>query len=647
MKLRILLSVSFAVVSIHSAAQDVVAPNSNLVLSGIPEISTDLARDVGRYSNYRSASFSGWLPGDDGILISTRFGNASQIHRVAAPGATREQLTFFKEPVRGASVRPERGDSFVFVRDTGGDEFYQIYLFDMSTGDTTLLSDGKKRNSSPLWNHDGSRVVYARVDANDDGAFTELHLADLHDATKSRKLITLDGGGWGPVDFSHDGKRLSLREHISVNKSNIWILDIESGEKTPLLVSKADELVASRGGLFSSAGENVYITTDKFSEFRQAGAIGRDSEPAVMYSDQIPWDVTQMDLSPDGETLALLTNEAGIGVLHLVDVTNATIQKLEGLPVGTIAGIRWHPTIPVIGFSLRSAKTPGDAYSVNAETGAVTRWTYSETGPVDTDSFREPELVSWTSFDGLEITGFLYRPPAKFTGKRPVLMQIHGGPEGQSRPGYLGSNNYFVQELGMAVLYPNVRGSAGFGKTFLRLDNGFKREDSYKDINALLDWIEDEPTLDEDNVIVRGGSYGGFMTLAVSAFYSDRIKASVDIVGISNLRTFLENTQGYRRDLRRVEYGDERDPKMRAFLDRTAPLTNAHLIKKPMLVIQGANDPRVPKSESDQIVETLRINETPVWYLVAMDEGHGFRKKANSDFAFFTTAKFIKENIEK
>jgi len=224
-----------------------------------------------------------------------------------------------------------------------------------------------------------------------------------------------------------------------------------------------------------------------------------------------------------------------------------------------------------------------------------------------------------------------------------VVIDIHGGPEGQSRPGFQGRNNYYLNELGVALIFPNVRGSTGFGKTFVQLDNGFKRDDSYKDINALLDWIAKQPGLDSDRIMVTGGSYGGFMTLAVATNYNDRIRCSVDIVGPSNFVTFLENTSGYRRDLRRVEYGDERDPKMREYLNKIAPANNSQKVTKPMFVVQGANDPRVPRTEAVQMVANMRKNGTPIWYLEAKDEGHGFAKKKNADFQFYSTVMFMKQ----
>ncbi len=276
----------------------------------------------------------------------------------------------------------------------------------------------------------------------------------------------------------------------------------------------------------------------------------------------------------------------------------------------------------------------------------VVRWTESELGGLVASDLIEPQLIRWKSFDEKEITGFYYAPAKeKFSSKRPVIINIHGGPEGQSRPIFLGRNNYFINELGVAMIYPNVRGSSGFGKSFLKLDNGLQREDSVRDIGGLLDWISAHPDLDATKIMVTGGSYGGYMTLAVATQYNDRIACSLDIVGISHFGTFLKNTESYRRDLRRVEYGDERDPKLAEFFEKIAPLNNASKITKPLFIVQGGNDPRVPLSEAEQMRDKVKENKGRVWYLMARDEGHGFRKKNNADFQFYATILFVRENL--
>ncbi len=366
-------------------------------------------------------------------------------------------------------------------------------------------------------------------------------------------------------------------------------------------------------------------------------------EYAYLTSD-IPWDVDAFDVSSDGTHIAFVANENGQSALYDFLTNLKSMQRVPGVPAGVIGTVRWHRNSRDLAFTLINAQDPGDAYSLDTATGKIERWTQSET-EVPTQDFRPAELVKWKSFDGRTIAGFLYRPPARFSGRRPVLIGIHGGPEGQSQTEFLGRLNYYLNELGIAYIEPNVRGSTGYGKTFALLDNGFLRENSYKDINALFDWIAAQPDLDSTRIAVMGGSYGGHATLAVSAFYSSRIRCAVDIVGMSNLVTFLEHTEGYRRDLRRAEYGDERDPKMRAFLERIAPMNNIEKIKKPILVIAGKNDPRVPESESDQIVAALQKQGTPVWYLLAGDEGHGYQKQPNRDYSSYVTLAFLRQYL--
>src|SRR5581483_3091979 len=315
------------------------------------------------------------------------------------------------------------------------------------------------------------------------------------------------------------------------------------------------------------------------------------------------WDVQEFEISRDGRFLAYTVNEAGIQSLHVMDTSNASNVRVPALTSGMVVGLGWRPNSHELGVTITSARTPADVYSVDLDSGRVERWTTSETGGLDATQFAEPELIRWKSFDGLDISGFFYKPPAKFQGKRPVIVDIHGGPEGQSKPGYLGSLNYFINELGVAMIFPNVRGSSGYGKKFLDLDNGYKREDSVKDIGALLDWIAARPDLDASRVMVMGGSYGGYMTLASMTHFNDRLRCAIDVVGISNWVTFLEHTEAYRRDLRRVEYGDERDPKMRDFLATISPLASVAKISKPMFIVAGKNDPRVPWTEGRQMTD--------------------------------------------
>jgi len=616
----------------------------NLVVEGVPKIPSSLIETVDRYTNFRGAVFESWDPMKREMLISTRFGDTNQVHHVAMPGGARTQLTFYPDSVAGAGFPPTRDNAFLFSKDVGGGEFYQLYRYDNASGDISLLTDGKSRNTGPVFSYQGDKIVYGstRRSGND----VDLYVMNPDDPKSDHMLAQLQGGGWSALDWSPDGKRILANEEISANESYLWVFDSTTGEKTQL-TPKGGEQVSYSGGQFSKDGKGVYTTTDKDSEFHRLAYIDLATKQHTYLTSQIPWDLEEFDLSYDGKTIAFITNEDGYGVLHLIDTKSGKEKPVAPLPKGIVSGVRWAKNNRELAFNLVSARSTSDVYSLDTQSGKLERWTYSETGGLNTANFSEPQLIHWKSWDGKSIGGFLYRPAAKVSGKRPVIINIHGGPEGQYRPGFLARNNYYLNELGIAIIFPNVRGSSGYGKSFLAADNGFNREGSYKDINSLLDWIATQPDLDSSRVLITGGSYGGFMTLAVATNYDDRICCSVDIVGPSNLVTFLQNTSGYRQDLRRVEYGDERDPKMHEFLEQIAPANKAKNITKPLFVIAGKNDPRVPASESQQMVTVVRQNGTPVWWLMAKDEGHGFRKKKNQDYEFYATVMFIKEFLLK
>jgi dipeptidyl aminopeptidase/acylaminoacyl peptidase len=621
-----------------------IAPPEGIVAERVPKIPLALAEKARPYSENRSAFVTDWHPQRREMIIGTRFGNTYQAHVVKVPAGARQQLTFFPDPVYGGKFQPSNGDCIVFQKDIGGGEWYQLYRYDMSTGNSTLLTDGKSRNLMGPWSTKGDRIAYTSTRRT--GQDSDIWVIDPADPKSDRLLTQLKGGGWEPNDWSPDDSKILVSEGISINETYLWLIDAATGEKTELTPRNLAQKVAYSSPRFSRDGKGIYFTSDNESEFQQLRYLDLSTKQTRVLTSNLPWDVDEFALSWDGKSIAFLTNEDGLSILHLMDAATGKELSVPKLPVGLLSGLIWHRNNKDLAFSLVSAASPGDCYSIDVSTGTLERWTASET-EVKTTGYREPQLVRWKSFDGKMISGFLYSPPAKFTGKRPVLVEIHGGPEGQSRPDFLGRYNYYLNELGIAIIFPNVRGSTGYGKTFTLLDNGFLREDTYKDINALFDWISAQSELDQDRIALIGGSYGGHMTLAVSTFYSPRIRCSVDIVGPSNLVTFLEHTEAYRRDLRRVEYGDERDPKMRAFLEKIAPMNNVEKIKKPMLVVAGKNDPRVPVSESDQIFAALKKQGTPAWYIMATDEGHGFQKKANQDFEFYATVEFFEEYLLK
>ncbi len=638
------LFILFSVPGTIAQKSTAITPGDNLIVKNIPEIPAAIASDVKKYTESRSASPVDWHPLKREMLMATRFGNTSQLHYIKNPGGARTQITFSDEPVTNAIFEPVRGSYFIFSRDMGGNEFSQLFRYDMSNGNITLISDGgRSQNGNVRWNSAKSRISFTSTRRN--GADRDIYTMNPLDTGSVKLIHQVSGGGWSVSDWSPDDTRILITQSISVNEVNIFLLDIATGDRKKLGPESKKETVVNGGGTFSKDGRYIFFVTDFGNEFRRLARMNADGTDIRYLTTSIKWDVSSFDLKEDGSSILFTTNENGNSKVYLLETSGLTFKPLSQLPVGLIGGIAWRPKSEEFSFSFSSARNNSDIYTYSLESFKLERWTESELGGIVAENLPEPELIKWKSFDGLEISGFYYRPGAGFEGKRPVLISIHGGPEGQSRPGFQGRNNYFLEQMGVAVIYPNVRGSTGYGKEFVKLDNGYLRENSVKDIGALLDWIATQPELDATRVMVMGGSYGGYMSLAVSTNYADKIRCAVDVVGISNFNTFLKNTEDYRRDLRRVEYGDERDPKMYAFLDKISPNKNAHKITKPLFIVQGGNDPRVPRTEAEQMFNTLAESGKEVWYLEAKDEGHGFRKKVNADFQFYATVAFMRKYL--
>ncbi|HSD17735.1 MAG TPA: S9 family peptidase [Thermomonas sp.] len=629
----------------------------NRTSENIPEIPAALLEQLNRYQNTRGAGLAGWTK-NGCLLISTRFAETAQAHRVCQPMGMREQLTFYPEPVSGITPSPANAwrDGFVFAKDKGGDEFSQLYWFDEATRSTTLLTDGKRsQNGGTTLSRDGGLMAYSSTSRN--GTDRDVWLRNTRNG--EAKLLVDAGGNWSPMDFSPDGSRLLVMKYVSAAESYPGVVDVASGK---LELFPVDGGKASFGGFaFAPDGKAVYFISDeplqgKPQEFKTL----RHHDPATgkfeVLTANIPWDVEDFAVAEDGRHLAFTSNEDGIDRLRVLSLPDHKEVRLPALPVGVIGGMAFSPDGKRLALTLNSATSPSDVHVIDLAAASLTRWTQSEVGGLDASKFVAPTLVRYPTFDAVggvqrTIPAFYYRPSkpsgtlASKTGKYPVVINIHGGPEGQSLPTFSSNAQYLANELGVAVLVPNVRGSSGYGKTYLSLDNAEKREDSVKDIGALLDWIAKQPELDASRVGVMGGSYGGYMVLSSLTHYSDRIRAGVDVVGISHFGTFLKNTESYRRDLRRVEYGDERDPAMAKVFEQISPLNNAGKIKSPLFVAQGRNDPRVPWTEAEQIVKAVRGNGQPVWYLLYADEGHGFAKKANSDWFGAATILFWQQHL--
>jgi len=640
-----------AAAALAAAVSRTDANNGNLIMEDIPAIPEQIVNDLNRFQNVRSASFRDWTGNGQGVYVSTRFGDVSQIHRVDMPGGSRQQITFYKEPVGGVSRQPG-GRNLIFTRDTGGSEFTQIFMLDPANGATTLLTDGASRNGATHWDRQGRKLAYQSTRRN--GASNDVWLMDPTDPKNAELVLeSPDGTWWGPADFSASGSKLLISNYVSVADSRIHLLDLDSRQHERL-AGGPQESSANYPIGFDAGGGGFWLITNQGGEFLQLAwqSMAAGAEPEVITAD-IPWDVNNAEISHDRRQIAFAVNEDGRSRLYLLDTLSRQYRLVDNIPTGLVFGLDFSPDDRFLGMTLNTARTPSDTFVLalgndSLEYGDLVRWTTSEVGGLDTASFQAPELIEYPTFDKdgdeqRQIPAWVYKPPGD--GPFPVVISIHGGPEGQSRPSFSSTYQMWVEKLGVAVVIPNVRGSAGYGKSYLALDNGFRREDSVRDIGALLDWITTQDGLDEERIAVFGGSYGGYMVLASAVHFSDKLKAAVDIVGISNFVTFLENTQDYRRDLRRAEYGDERDPAMRAHLENISPLNNVDKIAIPMLIVQGENDPRVPVTESKQVVEALRAQGQTVWFMNALNEGHGYRKKENRDIYQQATVLFLKEHL--
>jgi dipeptidyl aminopeptidase/acylaminoacyl peptidase len=636
---RALSAAAFLFLSTGAVAQEpaIVPRPPALQMENVPQVPRSLADSTRPYMEYRTATFAGWNAADRSMLVRTRFGNTNQLHRVAAPGAARTQISFEEEPVEG-SWSP-RGDVLLVWKDMGGSEFYQFYT--LRDGRLTLITDGKSRNQFGAWSKDGALIGYSSTRRN--GTDTDLYVADPRNTGSTRMVAQVAGGGWSLLDFSADKKSAIVGNFISATKTQLFLLDLATGAMRPLGDHRRD--AAWQSAKFVADG-TIWVLSDLGSDFQRLGTLDPASGRFTPRSPAINWDVEEFALSGDGRSIAFLVNEAGYSRLYLLDTASGAARRVDGLPAGVASDLDFAPW-GAIGLTLASARIPADAYAVDPASLAVTRWTASETGGLDPARNALPELVEVTSFDGEKMSGFLYRPDAaKFPGKRPLLMWIHGGPESQDRPGFRGRYNYLMNELGIAMFYPNVRGSSGYGKRFINLDNGpFLREDSVKDIGAFLARLRADPGIDGARIAQTGRSYGGYMCYASAIMFPDAFRSANCVVPISDFVTFLNNTQSYRRDLRRAEYGDERDPKQLTQFQKIAPMRRITEIKVPLYVVAGENDPRVPASEARQVFDALKGRGNPVWLNIAQNEGHQWGKKENIDYQFWTDLMFWQETL--
>ncbi|MFT5014372.1 MAG: dipeptidyl aminopeptidase/acylaminoacyl peptidase [Patiriisocius sp.] len=549
----VLFSLFFSIFCV--AAQDIEPRRveGNRTIERIPVLEAkDLAR-AAQYSNLRSASNSSWHPAGNALLIGTRFSETRQLHLVSSAIGTRQQLTFFNEPIDEANYSPV-DNRILYNRDKGGDENYQAFLLDIESGLTRQLTTEGSRNSGLRWSHDGKQFAY--MSNREDASRFDVWVSPADQPGQARKLVTGTGFYWVPVDWSRDQTKLLVKQVVSAVDSRPFVVDLKTGEMQR--IGDSDKTVSYGGfsdGFFSTDGSSIYLPSDEGTEFNQLRVIDIASGESENLSKAIPWNVSGLAISPNGRSIAFATNEDGISNVYLLDTRNHRYKPVKNLPNGLIYNLDFSPDSKRLAYTLNSATSAADVYVMDIRSSKVTRWTESEIG-------------------------------------------------------------------------------------------GLRREDSVRDIGALLDWIKTQKDMDASRIGGIGGSYGGYMVLASMAHYNDQLALGVNSFGVSNFVTFLENTSDYRRDHRRQEYGDKRIPELRRYLNQTAPMNNTEKIKKPLFVLQGANDPRVPASESEQIVRKVRSNGTDVWYVLFDDEGHGFRKKPNQDYRNAALGLFLKQYLQ-
>jgi dipeptidyl aminopeptidase/acylaminoacyl peptidase len=576
------------------------------------------------------------------LLIATRFGNVDQLHVVDHAGAERRQITFLREPITQAAFSPDPSrNAYVFLKSAGGSENAQLYYQRPGESAPRLLSDGKSSNGGPVWSNAGREVAFFSTAR--DGVTCDIDIVDPENGALPRLAVTGDAAAWYPLDWSPDDRKLLVLKYVSPAEGYLYIVDLSTGQKRE--VDPSPSKVGIAGAKFSADGQGVYLISDRDSEFAKLRYLNLFTGEKTEISGPIPWDVEQVASSRDGHYLAYVSNEGGASKLNMLDLRAHQDLIAPQLPVaGVIDSLSFDAEGKRLAFGFAASNRPRDAYVLDMASNHLEQWTQSEAGPMDPARFVTPRLTQFPTFDRpdgkpRQIPLYIYEPSTP--GHHPVLILLHGGPAAQFRPRFDPWIQYVVQELGFAVIAPNVRGSTGYGKTFASLDNGMQREDAVKDVGALLVWVGLQGNLDAKHVVVSGVSYGAYLALAALVNYGDRLRGAVDFGGITDFISFLSNAAPYRQNQRRAEYGDERDPDMRAYLRRISPLSNADRISTPLLVVHGKNDARVPISESDQIVNRLRARSGVVWYLQATDEGQSFEKKQNRDAYYAAFAQFL------
>lgn len=586
-----------------------------------------------RYLNVRSASGGSLRRDGERLAFLTDITGTAQLWTLDAPLAWPEQLTFYPDRLMFASYNPRR-DTIAFGKDEGGNEVQLIYTIGGSGGLAERLSQQEAKHLWGGWSHDGASAAWAHNSRN--GRDFDIYVFDLEQGEE--RLVWQAEGSNYVADWMPDDRQLIIGRLETNVDNNLWLLDLDTGDSTLLTPHAGDAYFFSPEPLPDGSG--IYLVTDMDREYLNL-AFYSIADGELRFVDDHPWDREAIALSDDGRWLVMFTNEEGYTVVEVRDLQEDGIYRVDALPPGAAGGARFARDSSVFTLTVTAPDDTTDIWSVDARTRETLRWTRSSRAGIPPETLKQPELVHYASFDDLTVPAFYYRPAS--APPYPVVIDIHGGPESQRRPIFSAVTQYLVNQ-GFAVLAPNVRGSSGYGKTYLELDNVRKRMDSVADIKAAYEWLVTEGGADADRIAVYGGSYGGFMVLSAMVTYPDLWAAGVDVVGIANFITFLENTADYRRHLRESEYGSLDED--REFLHDISPLTHIDNISAPLMVIHGANDPRVPVGEAEQVIEAVRAKGLPVDALIYTDEGHGLAKLKNRLDAYPKMAEFLNRHVK-
>jgi dipeptidyl aminopeptidase/acylaminoacyl peptidase len=612
-----------------------------LVFDSVPPIDPKLSARISAYLVGRDASLLAWLP-DNSLLISTRFSDLPQVHRVSAPLGMREQLTWFADPVTQVLTSPSGpADGFVFLMEHNADGLPQLYYYDFAAHESRMLTKGTGRHGSPLWSADGQHVVFTGNDR--DGVTQDIFMTEPGAATAPHLAVAGRDRPWFPLDWSPDGQKLLLWQPGSNDQSDLYIGNVNTGSVLP--ADAAGKHLGIRQASFSADGRGIYFSSVDDGDFAQMRYLDLVTHEARDVTAAIPWDIVDFQVGVDGRYLAYVTNDSGRDRLTVLDSQSKLELSPAGLPEGRISGLHFDHTGQLLAFAAEGPQSPSDVYVFEPARNQLIRWTHSEPGAVNPQNFVPAQLVQYPTFDRGKsgprlIPAFVYRP--RTPGPHPVLIDIHDGPAGQFRPGFDAFIQFAVNELGYVVIAPNIRGSTGYGKSYADLDNGPGREDALRDLGALLVWIGMQKDLNHAQVAVMGQSYGGFMALAMLATYGDRLSGGIIVDGYASLPSYVAD--GSLSDVadRRVEFGDVHDPQALAELNRLSPLNNLAQIRKPVLVFQGLQDSAAQVQQAGQIVAGLRARGRVAWYVTARNEGHDIVHAANREAWLATVAQFLK-----